>query len=88
MDAQTVVAEVIAGRKRYGKMYGTGAFTAEAILDALVELSEQGIIDAGISHEDLVKVKRQLTASKAREAKLKKKIAKLEEIIRINKLAD
>ena len=85
-EAQSVVAEVIEGRRRWGISYGSGAFSLSQITEALVtvadELGDQDGIAAAavqVKQDELTKVKRQLTASKAREAKLKKKIAELEE---------
>ena len=79
MDAKEVVAMVVAGRARWGKSYGTGPFTADDILDALVELQNVGEDSADALQAELVKAKRQLTAALAREAKQKKQIAALKE---------
>ena len=79
MDARKVVQQAIAGRKQFGKMYGTGPFTPEEILDALVSLSEEGDSLVVDSKEELTKARRQLTAAKAREGKLKKQIEKLKQ---------
>lgn len=79
MDANRLVAAVVAGRQRWGQSYGTGEFTSDQILDALVEMHQNGEIEADTAHEDLVRVKRQLTASQAREAKLKKQVEKLKD---------
>lgn len=82
MDVETarkVQTDVISGRKRWGVLYTTGEYSVADLVTALVVLHEAGEIAAGDAHEELVNVKRQLTASKAREAKLKKKIEKLQE---------
>jgi septal ring factor EnvC (AmiA/AmiB activator) len=79
MDAKAIVQDVLEGRMRFGEMYGLGTFSPSQILNALVELHEEGLLLADANSEELTKVKRQLTASKAREAKLKKQIEKLKE---------
>lgn len=86
-QAQKIVQDTIEGRKRWGKMFA-GEASSTQLLDALCVLSE-ALEDTlgGISREEHTRVIRQLTASKAREAKLKKQIEKLEGIISINKLA-
>ena len=78
--ARQIVSSTISGRKRWGKMFNSEYGIAE-ILDALVCLEEEVglVLEAG--SDDLTKSKRQTTASKAREAKLKKKVTKLEEQI-------
>jgi len=52
------------------------------VLDALVHLDSEGTLALDAANEgrseELTKVKRQLTAAKAREAKQKKKIGQLE----------
>ena len=77
MDALQIVTKVIEGRKQWGEMYGLGEFTSSQILNALVEMHEKGLVATEDEADKLTKVKRQLTASKAREAKLKKQIKSL-----------
>lgn len=77
MDAKQLVKEVIEGRARWGKAFGAGPFRIDDVMDALVELHNEGLIATDASKEDLVKAKRQLTASQAREAKLKKQVKSL-----------
>ena len=72
--ANRIVAAVIAGRKRWGSAYGTGEFNLSEITEALVTLHESGEAIVEDHKEELVRVKRQLTASKAREAKIKKQV--------------
>lgn len=86
--AQRIIDEAVAGRKRWGMMW-VSEYSPDNLLDALICVSgalEESL--GGVPREEHTLVTRQLTASKAREAKLKKKIEKLEDIIKINKLAD
>jgi 50S ribosomal subunit-associated GTPase HflX len=58
----------------------------EEVLDALIVLDEEMVLavnhqDNLVEKEDLTKARRQVTAAKAREARQKKQIAKLEERI-------
>lgn len=81
--AQQIVQDTIEGRKRWGQMFYS-EFNSDTLLDALVCLSEAVQESAGaVSREELTLVKRQLTASKAREAKLKKQIINLQEILAV-----
>ena len=79
--ANKIVAAVIAGRKRWGKSYGTGAFTLDDILDALVAQHEAGEVIAEDHSEELVREKRRVTAAKAREGKLRKQNKELQQEI-------
>lgn len=79
MEAEKIVTQVVDGRKRFGQMYGLGEFSPNQILDALVELSEKGVLLRKEENDALTKVKRQLTAALAREGKLKKQIKELKE---------
>lgn len=88
MDANRIVAAVIAGRKRWGKSYGTGSFTVDDILDALVEQHEAGEIVAEDHSEELVREKRRVTAAKARYGKLQKQILEQGQIAAVNVTGD
>ena len=77
IEAGRIVAAVIAGRIRWGTAYGTGEFSVSEITEALVRQYEAGEIIGQEAAQELLKVKRQLTASQAREAKLKKEIERL-----------
>lgn len=83
--AQQIVSRAISGRARWGKLYYCEN-TIEEVLDALMCLDKEMILavnhqDNLVEKEDLTLARRQLTASKAREARQKKKIKKLEEYI-------
>ena len=79
-DARKIVGETVSGRLRWGKMF-LSAFSMEQVLDALVALEEAGALALTKAtqegSEELTKVKRQLTAAKAREAKQKKQLEDL-----------
>ena len=74
--ARLIVSEVIAARIRWGTMF-SWPHNKMDVLDALVKL--EGMLTQAQSgnSDELTKVKRQLTASLAREAKLKKQVRKL-----------
>jgi chromosome segregation ATPase len=80
--AETVLEHVGKQKLKWGKLYEVGkdaVYSADDIARAasivFVELKES----KGVSKADLTNANRQLAASKAREARAKKKIANLEE---------
>lgn len=80
--AQKIVSRAISGRARWGKLYYCEN-TIEEVLDALMCLDEAMVLavnhqDNLVEKEDLTKARRQVTAAKAREARQKKQIKKLE----------
>lgn len=80
--------EIIQEHKEYLERWGASGFGSsmnyiELLTAATTLLLEEPTQDNG---EDLTKVKRQLTAAKAREAKLKKRIDKLESDLRDSQL--
>lgn len=80
MDVQRatqIVEAVVAGRKRWENSYGTGEFSVGEITEAMLVLHSEGKVLTQDHSDALTKVKRQLTASKAREAKLKKQVKAL-----------
>jgi hypothetical protein len=74
--ALTIVKHVVAERKRWGHQAGTAGYNTHTICDALIVLADAGNFDAP-TREELTKANRQLAASAAREAGLKKRIAEL-----------
>ena len=71
----------MSARRRWGKLF-TSAYTIEQVLDALVVLDEEiGLAENLVQREDHTKVVRQLTAAKAREAKLTKQVNALKKQI-------
>lgn len=83
--AQRIVSRAVSGRTRWGKLYACED-NMNDVLDALVCLDEERILavnnqDNLVEKEDLTKARRQVTAAKAREARQKKKIEKLEKEI-------
>jgi len=84
--ARRIVAEIVAFRQRWGNLGGTGpdslgAYTLDDLVEALAFLVEEGDITVQGHSEGLTKVKRQLTAALAREAKQKKQIEELKEAL-------
>ena len=83
--ARKIVGETVSGRLRWGKMF-LSAYSMEQVLDALVALEDAGALALTKAtqegSEELTKVKRQLTAAKAREAKQKKQIEDLKEHVK------
>lgn len=82
--AKRIVAETVEFRKRWGGLGGRGenslgAYVVDDLVDALALLLDEGEVTAVGHSESLTKVKRQLTAALAREAKLKKQVEKLKE---------
>lgn len=83
--AQQIVSKAISGRARWGKLYYCEN-SMEEVLDALMCLDQEMILavnhqDNLVEKEDLTKARRQVTAAKAREARQKKQIKKLEQEI-------
>jgi 50S ribosomal subunit-associated GTPase HflX len=83
--AQKIVSRAISGRARWGKLYFCEN-NMEEVLDALIVLDDAMVLavnhqDNLVEKEDLTKARRQVTAAKAREARQKKQIKKLEERI-------
>lgn len=77
--AQKLIEDVVEGRKKFGKMYGTGPYSASEILDALLEVWADGEAIHATNKAAQTKLSRQLTAAKAREAKLRKLLKAKEE---------
>lgn len=80
--AQKIVSRAISGRARWGKLFFCEN-NMEEVLDALIVLDEAMVLavnhqDNLVEKEDLTKARRQVTAAKAREARQKKQIKKLE----------
>ena len=73
--ARQVLLEVLDLRKRWGRKVSNQDFNKDDLLDALVVLQEH---NEETVHAQVVKLHRQIGASKAREAKLKKDKTALE----------
>lgn len=71
--ARTIVAEIVAGRKRWGRQMST-PYTLDTLYDALVALYEEGMILDDETKEELTKLRRQLAAANARVAKVNKNV--------------
>lgn len=63
--AQTIVTEIVAARKRWGKGVKI-PYTQDQVYDALIVLSETGNFD-GASASEVTKLRRQLAACQNRE---------------------
>jgi hypothetical protein len=83
LKAKAIAKDVAAERKRWGKLGGFGAYHADDVLDALVELHDAGVLekDATELSKALTKSNRQKAAALAREQGAKKEAANLREMV-------
>lgn len=70
--AADIVSHVVANRLRWGKQYDGSDILRSDLLDALVVIAQNGNNAEGELREELTRLRRQLAAANAREAKLKK----------------
>lgn len=80
--ARAIIEHVGRESLRWGKLYDITkdpTFSARDITEAAATLMVEFDERSAIKPEELTKLKRQLTASKAREGKLKKQIAQLKQ---------
>lgn len=77
--AADIVSHVVSNRLRWGKQYDGSDILRSDLLDALVEIAYGQNSEAAELREELTKVRRQLAAANAREAKLKKAAGNEEE---------
>lgn len=76
--ARQMILETAEERARWGNLFSL-KYNKSELMDAIVVLAEyvQELEEAQADTSELTKVKRQLAASQAREAKLKKKLESL-----------
>ena len=72
-EARQLVADTVAGRKKWGKHFEVGS--TENVLDALIVLSEHGEDGA-----EVTKAHRETGAAKARETKAKQRLEEQKEL--------
>lgn len=75
MNIRKQIKTIVDQQKRWGKQYTGTEFPEGEILGLLVDLYEA--TDGSVSHKEHLHTVRELTASKAREAKLKKQLLEL-----------
>ena len=73
--ALNIAKEIASQYKRWGKQTNP-PYTQQQMMEALAVLDKEGQFDGDLS-EELTKTKRQLAASSAREAALKKRLEEL-----------
>lgn len=79
--ARQIVAHIVCQRERWGKQYDGSDWHMDQILDAIVAINGAlaGVQQELVPKADLTKANRQLAASKAQYAKLKGKVADLQD---------
>lgn len=78
-NPQEFISNVLADKKRWGKLYTNQDVPVNELLEALAQLAgEQDVLEL-VPKAALTKANRQITAAKAREGRLRKEVESLKQ---------